>query len=200
MACLAALHLPSPALRISEPGFGTVTMFLGFSPQVLGPGMELYFRTLRMLGMVLVLAFFLAYCWIYVANYGIFYDKDGSPFALNRPVFFRTAGGVGTKVTGIELNGASLAAVPVQSNATIQEAMNSFIKYDIKGTATNYVKQGTFLYFIEGMSLLIGLIVYIFIQVTRLRATRIVRRVDEDTIEVSDYTVSDAAAGRGVTG
>lgn len=152
--------------------------------EVLGAGVELYFRLLRMMFFCFLFLFVVAYLWIYIANYATFFDKSGSPFALNRPMLFPENGG-----STMQLAGASLAAIPVQKDATIREATDSRLEYEIKGSGVYEISHGELLYFIEAMTLLNGLLIYLFIQFTRFRSSRVLRRVDEASIEVSDYTV-----------
>lgn len=108
---------------------------------VLGAGIELYFRLLRLYAWLPLVFFVLAYSWVYGANYGLFYNKDGKPYGFGRPVLVAVGQQIASGVSTWNFTGATLAAIPVQKEATPAEAAGS--KYVFQFMTTSGVVHST---------------------------------------------------------
>jgi len=197
----------------------------------LGAGVELYFRLLRTFAFVFFGLFFLGYLWVYVANYARWYTTvpEGSnavptPFALSRPVLFRTGDlALSSPIKNFQLIGGSLAAVPLHSVYTATRCIatqalvegasacpvscpggcedevlptagmiaTAPMEIDILGPAsTTYeFEQRHFFYGLQAVAVVTAAILWVMVLCNQSRSKKVLARVDDDTLEVADYTV-----------
>ncbi|CAG9467835.1 unnamed protein product [Pedinophyceae sp. YPF-701] len=147
--------------------------------KVMGSGSELYFQLMRQIGFVFTLMFLGSTVWVVLANRAEWYTRNGQPIPGRRPRFYAS----GTSIAGYSLAALfELEDLPERFNYEMEARISA------SGNETELSRE-TFLLIVQGMCLLGAVVFLLWVITSRFYANAVERRVDADTVEVSDYTV-----------